>query len=133
MRDWRACIWCLRVLKGIIAFFFVFLFSCILEMRDSRLFHGSRIGGALLPDRSVSGRMGEFFCLCIGRGISEGDIIYLLYTAAVHIYMMRNCSCSCEKGVYREYMGKMVFFISKFRHCAYRAKYVVVGGLYMVW
>ena len=32
----------------------------------------------------------------------------------------------------RRYIGKMVFLLGNTRNCAYRAKYAVIVGLYMV-
>ena len=78
------------------------------------------------------------FGLYTGRGISEGDIIYLLYTAAVHMWlviyrMVQNYSYKCRKRAYKGIIGKMVFLLVDVRNCAYRGKYAVIKPVYSVW
>ncbi len=57
--------------------------------------------------------------------------------AAVHIWlvvygMVQNYSYKCRKRAYKGIIGKVVFLLVDVRNCAYRAKYAVIEGLYMV-
>ena len=77
------------------------------------------------------------FGLCTGRGITEGDVIYPLYTAAMHIWlvvygMVQNCSYKCRKRACKKIYREDGILLGNTRNCAYRAKYAVVEGLYMV-
>ena len=91
--------------------------------------HCCRIGEYLLRGRA--------FCLCTGRGISEEDVIYPLYMAAVHIWlvvygMVQNYSYKCRKRAYKKIYREDGILLGNTRNCAHRAEYAVVEGLYIV-
>ena len=81
--------------------------------------------------------MGEVFCLYTGRGISVGwcciSAIYGSSTYTVrYMAWYRIAPVIAGKERIRRYIGKMVFSLGNTRNCAYRAKYAVIEGLYMV-
>lgn len=95
--------------------------------------------GALLPDKRVSARVGEVFCLClcIGRGISvgwccisaiHGSSIYTVRYMAWYIIALTNAG----KERVRRYIGKMVNLLADACNYAYRGIYAIVEPVYGV-
>ena len=60
------------------------------------------------------------------------ETLYICYIRQQYIYMMRNCSYKCRKRAYKKIYREDGILLGNTRNCAYRAKYAVVGGLYMV-